>query len=121
MDVMEDEQIFLYEYNAHERMAYYNSIQNNQRYEFLLKELMTQLSVFKFDEYFILNHLSRIENLTEKNQYCLLLGFWILEDNEKISKKKFLQAKKYIVSNIETIKPEDLIRYAKLWLRILTK
>ena len=58
---------------------------------------------------------SNIRNIQYKNPKAFILGYYVLENN-KISKKKFDFVSKNILKNIDDVKGEDVIRYARLFM-----
>ena len=56
--------------------------------------------------------LQNIQNIRGKNPTALVASYYCL-DNGKISEKKF----KKVCKEIKEIKPPDLLRYCRLWLK----
>ena len=59
-----------------------------------------------------------VDNVFYKNPLAYILGYYSL-DKKKISKKRFEHVCNTVLKTIDYIKPPDIIRYGRLWIKIL--
>ncbi len=80
-----------------------------KKFEDVLK-LSEDLQIKIGDAYYTLN------KPNYKNMDCLILGLWVLDSNKKIDKSKINKIKN-LLKKEENYTLEDVIRYARLWMR----
>lgn len=60
---------------------------------------------------------AKLKDVQHKNPIAYILGYYVMKDKD-ISKEKLNYIFKEVLSHIEDVKPPDVIRYARLWIRL---
>jgi hypothetical protein len=98
-------------------------LENSEEKSFLnviksFRDLETILHLSENDLQNIMSYVSNINNIQYKNSYGIILGYYVLKNN-RIDVNKLNNLEEYIYSNLDYgIQKEDVIRYARLLLRI---
>lgn len=75
-----------------------------------------QLSFKDFD--ILIEKIDYLENISYKNPLAYILGYYTIDKNS-INKKRFENVCEIVLKTLDYIKPPDVIRYGRMWLKLL--